>query len=186
MIELDTRITLFLNNLGCESLDGAVLMMTKTTPWIPFFVLLLYFLWKQLGWKRTLAALVGTALCVLICDQFSAHVCKPYFHRLRPTHTPELEGLVRVVNGYRAGYPYGFFSSHAANTFGIATFLSFVFRKRVWTGVLFAWAFVCTATRVYLGVHYFGDVLVGALFGMLVGGGIAYLYSKFHNTICNE
>ena len=182
MIELDTRITLFFNHLGCETLDSFVLLATKTLPWIPFFALLLFFLWKQLGWKQTLVVLCGVGLCVLICDQFSSHVCKPYFHRLRPTHTPELEGVVRVVNNYRAGYPYGFFSAHAANTFSIATFLSFVFRNRRWTLVLFLWALICTATRVYLGVHYFGDVLVGAIFGALVGGGMTCLYCKIYQN----
>ena len=98
----------------------------------------------------------------------SLTVFKPLVARWRPTHNPYLQDAVDIVNGYRGG-PYGFFSSHAANTFVVATFLSPVFRRRSITLSLFGWAVLSCWTRVYLGAHYIGDLAVGALFGLAIG-----------------
>jgi undecaprenyl-diphosphatase len=105
---------------------------------------------------------------------------KPFFARLRPSHEPSLAGLVHLVDGY-AGGKYGFASSHAANTFGVAWFIWKLFRTRYsWIWVMFIWCTLMTYTRVYLGVHYPGDVVVGALVG--VGSGMAgfYVYKKLN------
>jgi undecaprenyl-diphosphatase len=94
---------------------------------------------------------------------------KPFFARLRPSHEPGLQNLVHLVNGYKGGL-YGFASSHAANTFGTATFVWLALKPFMrWSGLIFIWAVVMTYTRIYLGVHYPGDILVGALFGILIG-----------------
>jgi undecaprenyl-diphosphatase len=92
---------------------------------------------------------------------------KPYFTRLRPSHEPSLEGLVHLVEGYKGG-TYGFASSHAANTFGTAMFLYLLFRiKKSWIVWLFPWAAFVSYTRIYLGVHYPGDIVGGAGVGLL-------------------
>jgi undecaprenyl-diphosphatase len=94
---------------------------------------------------------------------------KPFFGRLRPSHEPELEGLLHLVDGYRGGL-YGFASSHAANTFGVAIFIWLSLRKHYrWIGVIFIWAILMSYTRIYLGVHYPTDILVGAIIGSLCG-----------------
>jgi undecaprenyl-diphosphatase len=94
---------------------------------------------------------------------------KPYFLRLRPTHDPELQDIVHTVNNYKGGL-YGFASSHAANTFGVAMFLWLLLKpKYPWVVFLFLWATLVTYTRIYLGVHFPGDIVVGGLIGIGFG-----------------
>lgn len=170
MVEaLDTRLFLYLNGLHADWLDPIMVCLTEMWPWIPLYGLLLWMIFKQYG-KRGWWILLGVALMILCSDQLSAHVCKPLFHRLRPCFNPELEGLVHLPRG-RAGGRYGFVSSHAANTFAVATFLTAVLRKSYrWMGwVLYFWALVSSYSRVYIGVHYPGDILAGAALGILIG-----------------
>lgn len=113
--------------------------------------------------------LAGAGLTILLADQITSSIMKPYFARLRPSHDPALNGLLHLVNGYKGGL-YGFASGHAANTFGIATFFWLLFRSRYnWIGLLFLWAVAVTYTRLYLGVHYPSDILVGGTIGILSG-----------------
>jgi len=114
--------------------------------------------------------LLGIALCVLLADQLSVHLFKNVFQRLRPSHEPELTGMVHLVRDYRGGN-WGFVSSHAANTFAIATFLSLIFKNRKFWIILFSWCIIVSYTRIYLGVHYPGDIFGGALLGMVIGWG---------------
>lgn len=94
---------------------------------------------------------------------------KPFFARPRPSHEPGLAGLLHLVNGYKGG-AYGFASSHAANTFGVAMFIYLLFRSRyAWISAIFVWAAVMSYTRIYLGVHYPGDIFAGALVGSACG-----------------
>jgi undecaprenyl-diphosphatase len=101
---------------------------------------------------------------------------KPFFERLRPTHDPELQALVHTVDDYR-GRKFGFASSHAANTFGIATLMWLLLKLyRPWIGLLFFWALGVGFTRVYLGVHFPGDILAGDVVGFLSALAAFYLF----------
>lgn len=133
-------------------------------------LLLLALLWILFRQKRLHAVLVlgMLALAVLMADQVSSGLIKHLVERLRPTHDPSLESMVHVVNGYRGGL-YGFVSSHAANAFAVATLLSFITRQRLVAFSLFAWALLQCYSRMYLGVHYPGDILGGIAVGMLAG-----------------
>jgi len=142
--------------------------LTEQLYWFPFFAVVLYFIFKRFG-KRAVLFLLGIAVTIALADQFTFRFMKPFFARLRPTHQPELEGLVHFVNNYKGGL-YGFASSHAANSFGVATFLYLEARKKIpWIWVMFVWAVVFSYTRIYLGVHYPGDIIVGALVGSVMG-----------------
>src|SRR5690606_4235929 len=113
--------------------------------------------------------IVGIALTIALADQVTSALMKPYFMRLRPTHEPDLARLVHTVNQYKGG-KFGFASSHAANTFGVATFLFLALKDSYrYTGLLFLWAGAVSYTRIYLGVHYPGDILAGALVGAFFG-----------------
>ena len=166
---VDTQLFLWLNGLHVGWLDKVMVSITETWPWIPLFILLIFMVFKQYG-KRGWWVLLAVALVLLCSDQLSAHVCKPLFHRLRPCFNPELEGLVHLPKGLPGGR-YGFVSSHAANTFAVAAFLTPVLRQSYkhvgWW--LFAWAFISSYTRIYIGVHYPGDIVGGAALGIIIG-----------------
>lgn len=181
-ISWDKELLLFLN--GSESLfwDGFMWTVSSTKVWIMSGVVLLYVIFKNKRPLDSLLILLMISLVVLLADQFASGLCKPYFHRLRPTQDPELMYLVDVVHGYRGGR-YGFISSHAANTFGFATFVSLLMRNRGLSLSLFAWALIPSFSRIYLGVHYPGDVLCGALSGALIGYCVYLLYRRMEKRL---
>ena len=133
-------------------------------------LLLLALVWILLHQNRrhALLMLVMLAFTVLVADQVSSGLIKHLVERLRPTHDPSLDNMVHVINGYRGGM-YGFVSSHAANSFAVATLLALVMRHRVVTLSMFTWALLQCYSRVYLGVHYPGDILGGIIVGVLAG-----------------
>lgn len=136
--------------------------------WVPLYALLLYYLVKHYRWN-TIAILLFIVILVFLTDQTSVWI-KNSVERMRPCHEPALEGLVHIVKD-KCGGTFGFVSSHAANHFGLATFLFFIFKKnnRLIGYLLILWALFASYSRVYLGVHYFGDVFAGALLGFILG-----------------
>ena len=161
----DEKAFLWLNSFHLEVLDPVVLQLTQTITWIPLYVLLLYLIYR-IDPKNTLWILGGVMLTILLADQVSSGLMKPYFERLRPCHDPRWEGMMH--NYGRCGGLYGFVSSHAANTFGLATFLTLKLgRKQKAIAWLFLYALVVSYTRIYLGVHYPLDLFFGALVGVL-------------------
>ena len=170
---LDTSLTLAINSCHSPFFDNFFYIYTQTWTWIPAILVLLVWMWRKWG-VRSLYVVAGIALCILLADQISSSLLKPLVARLRPTHNPEIADLIHTVNGYRGGR-YGFVSSHAANAATFVTFTAFVFRNRLYTILLSLWAFFTAYSRVYLGVHYVGDVLCGALIGVLVGMGVYFV-----------
>lgn len=168
ILELDRELFLFLNSLHADWLDPIMFWITKTIVWLPLYVFLLYLSIKEFK-KQTWIVLVSIGLVILLADQATSGLMKPFFERLRPSQDPNLQGLIHLVNGYKGG-KFGFASGHAANTFGTATFFYLIFRnKHHWIKWIFVWAGLMTYTRIYLGVHYPGDILVGALVGFTMG-----------------
>lgn len=168
LLELDRRLLLFFNGFHHPALDSFMYYASQTMAWLPLYILLIVFIFRKYksdGWY----VLIGAAITVLLADQITSSIMKPFFARLRPSQEPSLIGLVHLVNGYKGGL-FGFASSHAANTFGTALFVWLMlkpfYKKIVW---LFLWAALMSYTRIYLGVHYPGDILVGAIVGLLSG-----------------
>ena len=172
---IDTQLTLFLNGSDSVMLDAIAVTATKTSTWIPLGILLLYVLMRMKDWKNALLVILCVAIAITLADQMASGIFKPLVARLRPSHNPELQGVIDLVGDYRGGR-YGFFSSHAANTCAVAIFLSLLFRKRVFTVAICSWAMVNSWTRLYLGVHYVGDIMVGLIWGAFVGWMVFRLY----------
>jgi len=143
----------------------------------------LFFLWaiaKAYDWRMALWALLGVAVVVTLGDRISVEFFKEVFQRYRPSQNLEIYDLVHTVNDYRGGQ-YGFVSSHATNFFGIATFLYMLLRKpypkRAW--YLFIFAGLVAYTRIYLGVHYPGDIVCGAILGGLIAWSVFKVFNRF-------
>lgn len=163
----DEDLFLWINSFHADWLDPVILQMTETITWIPLYAYLIFRIFKQdranIWW-----VLGGVALTILIADQFTSGFLKPLMERLRPCHDPRWEGMIH--NYGRCGGLYGFVSSHAANTFGMAVFLNLKLNRKIKNlGWLYLYAAVVSYTRIYLGVHYPFDILLGALIGATIG-----------------
>ena len=167
ILDLDRKLFEALNgSFHTPWLDQLMMFLSTTTAWIPLYLFLLYLLIRNFR-KDTWMILLAVGLTILLADQITSTLMKPFFERLRPSHEPDLRDVVNIVNQYRGG-KFGFASSHAANTFGIATLMWLVLKMyRPWIGLLFLWAIGVGYTRIYLGVHYPGDILAGFLVGFL-------------------
>ncbi len=176
LIQLDEQLFLFLNGLGTPSWDGFWLFMTKTRNSFPLYLLLFVLSYRFFGLKGTLIILVAIALLITCTDQLS-NFFKYGVQRLRPCHDPDISGVMRLVKSYCGG-KYAFFSAHAANSFAVASFFTALFSKKwpVFVGFLVLWALLVAYSRIYIGVHFPLDVIVGALVGALFGWVFAKLY----------
>ena len=163
LLHLDSQLFLAINGWHNEAWDGIMWWISGKTSWWPFYLLLLVFMvWKK-KWQL-LPMLLFIILVITLADQTSVHLFKNVFQRLRPCHEPALEGLVHLVNN-KCGGQFGFISSHAANTFGLALLTLLWIKKRWFTALMITWALLVAYSRVYLGVHYPIDVLMGAIWG---------------------
>ena len=167
LTKLDTDLFLYLNGLNTPFWDPIMIYFSGKLEWIPRYLVLAYFMYTKFGW-RMVWPLIGVALVVTFADQTSVHLFKNVFERLRPCHNPEIKELIHLAAGKCYG-KFGFVSSHAANSFGVAVFLAFLFRLRWFSFSILAWAAIVSYSRIYLGVHYPGDIIVGGLLGAVCG-----------------
>ena len=159
--------------------DGLMLAVSARPTWIPLYLFFLFLLQRRLAWKGLLWAVPTIAVMILCSDSGSVMLFKETVQRLRPCHEPVLNGLVQLVPE-SCGGQYGFVSSHASNHFAIALFMIGALRgvPRWAAPLLLFWAALIAYSRVYLGVHYPGDVFVGALYGGLAGSIFAWVFHK--------
>lgn len=165
--DIDARLLLIVNGAHSPFFDSVMWCISGRWIWVPFYAVLAYLLFRRMSWKRVSICLVTIGLIILAADQTCATLIRPEIGRLRPANLNNpLSSFVHVVNGYRGGR-YGFPSCHAANTFALAVFMSLVIRHKWFTVMMFSWAFIVSYSRMYLGVHYFGDLFCGATIGSL-------------------
>lgn len=178
IIDLDKQLLLDLNGSSSLFLDGLAKTLTTAGTWIPLYIALLFLVVKNNDNLKTVLFIVACAgVCIFLAGSLDDMIVKPSVGRWRPTRDENLGMIVDVVNGYRGGR-FGFFSAHASNTFSIAVFFCWLVRSKFLSLAMIIWSFVNCWTRVYLGVHYPGDILCGLLWGAVVGTGVWYLYYR--------
>tara|TARA_B100001057_G_scaffold190984_1_gene191794 strand:- start:40 stop:585 length:546 start_codon:yes stop_codon:yes gene_type:complete len=175
IIELDKNLFIFLNNLGLELFDPVWLVITDKKSSIPLYLFLLYYIFKKSEIKQFIKYIIFIILLIVFTDQLSVFF-KNFFERLRPCH--DLDYGFRLVKEGCGGL-YGFFSSHASNSFGIATFLYLTLNKYSSNlKYIFIWALFVSYSRIYVGVHYPMDIFVGIVFGISSGYIFSYVFNK--------
>ena len=167
---IDTTIFLAINGAHSTFFDSFMTMFTGRYIWIPMYLMALVVLFVRCRWQTALAYLVALATAIILTDQLCASIIRPAVERLRPSNIENaLSDYTYIVGGYRGG-SYGFPSCHAANSFALAIFMALFVKRRTFTIFIFGWAILNSYSRLYLGVHYPGDLMAGALIGTTLGG----------------
>jgi len=182
ILEIDKELFLFLNSLHNPFWDTIMLMVTRKETWIPFYIIIIYFIIKNYR-SKALPIIIMVAITILASDQISV-ILKDSIQRLRPVHDPVIGPLVHNV--LRKGSQYGFVSSHAANGFAIFAFTASIFKNRNYWYLLLFWAILFSYSRIYSGVHYPLDISGGAVLGWAIGVGFYKLLVLVENRYFNE
>lgn len=183
---IDRNILVAINSMHSSFLNVVMFYLSEIWIFTPVFIYLFYLIYKKIGIKKSSILIVFFVLLISICDQ-SASITKNSVKRYRPTHNIEIKDSLQIVKNYRGG-TYGFFSGHAANTFGVAMFLFLLFSKQTKASrfVFFIWAGLVSYSRIYMGVHYPSDVFVGMIVGLFWGFLIFQLQKIFFIKTYNE
>ena len=173
LVELDRSVFVYLNSLGSEAFDPFWRLVTNQLSWIPVFAILLYLAFKRLGWRHAVLVILMVAVLVALTDQ-SVNLIKNTIQRLRPVNEPALEGLMRIVERRRS---FSFVSGHAANSMAVAFLIYRILHPYIkYVGFFFIWPAIFAYSRIYLGLHYPGDILIGYLWGLFTGFLVLKLY----------
>lgn len=177
-MDMDETLLLLVNGHYNDYWNEFMWMLTYRFTWIPLYIAIAYAVVHALGWKRGVMFIIAVGLTTLIADQVGSHVIRPWAERLRPSNTGNpLSVMIHIVHDYRGG-AYGMPSCHAANTVGLLTMLCWQFRNRLLLSAMTIWMLAQVYSRMYLGVHYPTDLLVGALLGVAAGTLMALAYRR--------
>lgn len=179
IVQIDQAATLWINKLDIPALHQLWIVLSDSKIWFPAYAIVMGFIIWKLGWKKGVLVSLSLILCVVLTDQLSG-VVKDSVARLRPCYNTWMLDNGLIMPGGPTGHLYGFFSSHAANVFGFAaaTTLGLGLNgspvKPFAVGV-YIWASLVSLARIMMGAHFLGDVLVGILFGLVMGSAVAYI-----------
>ena len=175
---MDTMVFLTVNSHHNAYFDSVMWLVSGKLIWVPMYVSLFFVLLKNYSYKVVFTILLAIGVVILFTDSFTAQVIRPWVCRLRPSNLDNpMSSMVHIVDGYRGG-AYGFPSNHASNTWGLAFFITFLFRRYKLTFFFFLWALLVCYSRMYLGVHYFGDLLIGGLLALAGASTVFYVFRK--------
>lgn len=183
IINFDQQLLLFINSLNSPFCDQLMHIISGKLIWAPLYLAILIYLGKTYK-RKFLIMLVFIIIAAIMADQISVLI-KNLVQRPRPCHEPELAGLVHLFNGECGGH-FSFVSSHATNSFNVAL-ISLLFINRRWFTIsIIVWASVIGYSRIYLGVHYPGDVICGSALGAIIGWVNYSLYRLTDNKILKD
>lgn len=176
LVEGDSSILLAVNGMHSSYFDTFMWLCSRKFEWIPFYLSILYVLFRNFNWRVVLYSLVAMCVILLLTDAVSSHFIRPVVARLRPSNLENpISEMIHIVDNHRGGR-YGFPSSHASNSWGLVFFVGLLLRRRVLTTFLSCWALLLCYSRLYLGVHYPGDLLAGMLLGAVVASLVYYVF----------
>lgn len=175
-MEIDRIILQIFNGSDSLFLDRFVVTLTHGLSWVPMYIVLAILIIKNNKTMSQILLIFGCGIVgVLLSGVLSDLIIKPIVMRPRPFNDPEWSEMVKTVSGYHAS-GYSFFSSHAANTFSLAVFFSLLVRSKLLSFTLISWSLFNAWTRLYLGVHWFTDVMTGLTWGAIVAFAMYSLY----------
>ncbi len=176
ILQLDHELLCFFNGSDNLFLDGVMTTLTAGYTWIPLYISLLYIVIKNNETMAQILLIVGGALfSVVLAGGVDDIIVKPLVARLRPLNDPMIKYALDTVSGI-GSRQFSFFSAHSANAFAITTFFFWLIRSYLLSGFMLLWSFATAYTRLYLGMHYPSDVLVGMLWGIICGTAAYFLY----------
>jgi len=162
----DIDLFLFFNKYHNSFFDVLMFNISKKYIWLPLYAFALFLLIKKYKIKKALLILAFFILLIVLSDQTSVHLFKNVFQRLRPCYNPDIEMMVHTIN--LPGSRYGFVSSHAGNAFAFAFLSLLLIKNRNYSIAILVWASIVSYSRIYLGVHYPGDIIGGAVLGIIL------------------
>lgn len=168
LVDLDRELLVFLNSIHNHFFDTVMWLLSAKEIWIPLYLIIIYYFFNKVEKKTAIWVFLACVVCIVLCDQISSSIFKPLFERWRPSRDPILGDIVHIVHGKRGG-KFGFVSSHAANVFGLTVFASMLFKNKWFTISMLFWAVIVSYSRIYLAVHFPGDVVCGGILGALCG-----------------
>ena len=166
LIDFDINLFLFLNKFHSAFRDTVMQFISAKYTWVPLYLFILYLIFRKFKIKNAIIIIISIIFLIALSDQSSVHLFKFTFMRLRPCFNPDIADMVHTVK--MPGGKFGFISSHASNSFALAFITALLFKNKLYTVLIFIWAVLIAYSRIYLGVHYPGDVFFGALWGLFL------------------
>lgn len=173
LLEWDKNTFIYLNSLGIEQYDFFWATVTTITTWIPLFVLFIFLFFKSYPKKHALYNVVAVVVLFFFVLTLT-DLTKEIVGRLRPSNDLAINGFIRIL---KTAHGYSFFSGHASSSFSITTMMFLLLRKRYnWVAIFYVWPLLFTISRIFVGVHYPVDLMVGAVVGLVS----AFLFYGLH------